>query len=70
MPAVPGRSRLMAASAAMLVLWNVRPAAGQYSPRTGEPHPDFVLPRIDNREAVSLAQLRGRKVLLLHFASW
>ncbi len=45
-------------------------ARAQYQPKVDAPHPDFVLPRIDNREAVSLAQYRGRKVLLIHFASW
>ncbi len=44
-------------------------AAG-YSPRVGESHPDFVLPAITDREPMSLSQFRGRKVLLVHFASW
>ena len=41
-----------------------------YSPRVGEPHPDFVLPAIADRQPVSLSQFRGKKVLLVHFASW
>ena len=45
-------------------------AAQWYSPQVGEPHVDFVLPRIDTREAVSLSQFRGKKVLLIQFASW
>ena len=44
-------------------------AAG-YSPRVGQPHPDFVLPSITDRQPVSLSQFRGKKVLLVHFASW
>lgn len=44
-------------------------AAG-YLPRVGEPHPDFVLPAIADGEPVSLSQFRGKKVLLVHFASW
>jgi hypothetical protein len=44
-------------------------AAG-YSPRVGQPHPDFVLPSITDHEPVSLSQFRGKKVLLVHFASW
>jgi len=44
-------------------------AAG-YSPRVGEPHPDFVLPGIADRKCVSLSQFRGQKVLLINFASW
>ena len=46
------------------------PAAAGYPPRVGERHPDFVLPRIDNGAAVSLSGFRGRKVLLINFASW
>ncbi len=41
-----------------------------YAPEVGEPHPDFILPRLEDRQAVSLAQFRGKKVLLIHFASW
>jgi len=41
-----------------------------YKPTVGKPHADFILPRIDNREPVSLSQYRGRKVVLIHFASW
>jgi hypothetical protein len=43
---------------------------GAYSPRVGEPHPDFTLPNIADGTPVSLSQFRGRKVLLVHFASW
>ena len=53
------------------LLLGTAPANGQgYAPVVGEPHPDFTLPRIDTREAVSLAQFRGKKVLLVQFASW
>jgi hypothetical protein len=44
--------------------------AGSYSPRVGQLHPDFTLPCIVDNEPVSLSQFRGRKVLLIHFASW
>ena len=44
--------------------------ADGYSPRVGQVHPDFTLPGIADRELVSLSQFRGRKVLLVHFASW
>jgi len=44
--------------------------ADGYSPRVGQPHPDFTLPSIADRTPVSLSQFRGRKVLLFHFASW
>jgi hypothetical protein len=47
-----------------------RVAAEPYAPAVGEPHPGFVLPSVADRAPVSLADFRGRKVLLIHFASW
>ena len=44
--------------------------ADGYSPSVGQVYPDFTLPGIADREPVSLSQFRGRKVLLVHFASW
>ncbi len=41
-----------------------------YSPRVGQPHPDFTLPSLADGEPVSLSQFRGQKVLLIHFSSW
>jgi hypothetical protein len=41
-----------------------------YRPRVGEPHVDFVLPSLSDGEPVGLSEFRGRKVLLVHFASW
>ena len=43
---------------------------GTYQPVVGQPHPQVKLPRIDTRDAVSLSDFRGKKVLLIHFASW
>ncbi len=45
-------------------------AAQSYPPQVGTMHPDFVLPEIDSRQPVSLSQFRGKKVLLINFASW
>lgn len=36
----------------------------------GERVPEVELPRIDGRGTVDLGTLRGRKLLLIHFASW
>ena len=41
-----------------------------YSPRVGELHGEFVLPNIADRAPVALSDFRGKKVLLIHFASW
>jgi peroxiredoxin len=44
--------------------------AATYAPKVGERHPDFMLPTIDNRTPTSLSSFRGKKVLLIQFASW
>ncbi len=41
-----------------------------YRPEVGKLHPDITLPSIETRESVSLTAYRGKKVLLIHFASW
>jgi peroxiredoxin len=41
-----------------------------YAPKVGQRHPDFTLPDIANGKAVSLSGFRGKKVLLIQFASW
>ena len=45
-------------------------SAASYAPKVGEKHPDFTLPRIDDGAPVSLSNYRGKKVLLIQFASW
>jgi peroxiredoxin len=45
-------------------------AQAAYAPQVGQTHPDFTLPNIVDRTPVSLSQFRGKKVLLIHFASW
>ena len=42
----------------------------QYKPVVGQPHLDFILPSIDGDKNIQLSDYRGKKVLLLHFASW
>lgn len=56
---------------ALMLCFITIPLLGQsYRPQVGREHPDFLLPRIDNREPVTLSQFRGKKILLIHFASW
>lgn len=45
-------------------------AAGGYAPKVGELHHEFVLPSAVDGTPVGLSQFRGKKVLLIHFASW
>ena len=68
-------NRTVALLATALVVWLVPlPRASaqhdSYRPEVGRPHPEIVLPRIDDGESVSLSGFRGKKVLLIHFASW
>ncbi len=44
--------------------------ASAYRPEVGRQHADFVLPRLGDRRPMSLGQFRGKRVLLVHFASW
>lgn len=57
---------------ALLLLLAVSPllASDNYRPKTGQAHRPFVLPNIETGKPVSLADYRGKKVLLFHFASW
>lgn len=41
-----------------------------YNPVIGQPHPDFLLPNIDSKKPTRLSDYRGKKILLVHFASW
>ncbi len=38
--------------------------------QAGEPLPSLTLPTIDGTGSIDLAELRGKKVLLIQFASW
>ncbi len=64
------RRVLAAISFAGLTFFSASARADGYSPQVGRPHPDFTLPRLADRSAVRLSQFRGRKILLIHFASW
>ena len=60
--------RALALSAALLTC---SAAAAQDLPyRVGEPLPELRLPTIDGRRTIDLTQLRGKRMLLIEFASW
>jgi hypothetical protein len=44
--------------------------AEPYTPQIGQCHPDFTLPDIWTGRQISLSDFLGKKVLLIHFASW
>lgn len=39
-------------------------------PEVGELYPELRLPTIDGSQTISIRGLRGKKVLLIEFASW
>ncbi len=47
-----------------------RGLADSYRPKVGRYHPEIVLPTLEHDRAVALSDYRGKKVLLVHFASW
>jgi peroxiredoxin len=61
---------LALATCGMILGSTSRASAASYAPKVGEKHPDFTLPRIDDDAPVSLSNFRGKKVLLIQFASW
>ena len=63
--------RLQSIAVCLLVaIAGVANAQDRYQPKVGELHPEIVLPNIENQESVALSSFRGKKVLLIHFASW
>jgi hypothetical protein len=61
---------LALATCGMLLGSSSRAPAAPYAPKVGQRHPDFTLPTIGDRAPVSLSNFRGKKALLIQFASW
>jgi hypothetical protein len=61
---------LTIAACGILLGTTSRVSAASYAPKVGERHYDFTLPTIGDRTPVSLSDFRGKKVLLIQFASW
>ena len=63
-------------SLVLAMLLVIAPAFGKldsadgFEPTVGKALADFRLPRIDNGEPKSLSDFRGKKTLLIVFASW
>ncbi|MBX9579015.1 MAG: redoxin domain-containing protein [Gemmataceae bacterium] len=60
------RHSLLAVPAAVLLS---QLALGQ-TPKVGDRHPDFTLPDVAGGKPKTLSDFRGKKVLLVQFASW
>jgi len=56
--------------AAAAVFGSAASAQGLGRIEPGEPFPDLLLPAMEDGEPTSIADLRGRKVVLHVFASW
>lgn len=61
---------IISVAAILLLASDSHAQVANYSPKVGEPHADFILPSIDDGTAIQLSAYRGKKVLLMHFASW
>jgi hypothetical protein len=46
------------------------PTESRVGTAVGEVHPQIVLPDLERRRGWALSQFRGKKVLLVQFASW
>jgi hypothetical protein len=56
-----------------LVLGMPAPVAAQFPPSgftVGEPFPDLAFPAVDGGRPMSMADFRGKRVILHIFASW
>ncbi len=59
--------------AALLAVAAASPAdapAPQVGRKVGNVHAEIVLPSLDGKKTYALSQFRGKKVLLIQFASW
>ena len=64
-------TRIMLATPAVLfLLAALAPTRAGYTPAVGARHPDFILANIADGKPISLSDYRGKKVLLIQFASW
>jgi hypothetical protein len=64
-------TRPLTTIAALLFWVPAAPVMAQgYAPNLGEKHVEFTLPDMQTGKPVSLADFRGKKVLLIQFASW
>ncbi len=61
------RASLLATAAGGFLAVN---AAAQTSWQVGQPLPHVHLPTIDGKEEMDLSSFRGKKLLLIEFASW
>lgn len=61
---------LTALLATALLLTPTAASAGPAQTAVGDPFPDLVFPTVDGEQTVRLSDHRGKRVLLIEFASW
>lgn len=66
----PLRHPFLLALLISLLLSGTAVLAQDYKPVVGEPHPPVVFKTIEHDKVVSLSDYRGKKVVLVNFASW
>lgn len=54
----------------MTLLLGPSALAGPAQTEIGQPFPDLVFPTVDGQQTVRLSDHRGKRVLLIEFASW
>jgi hypothetical protein len=64
------RSRALLLAMPILLATGTPSRAAPYAPKIGQRHADFTLPDIATGKPISLSDFRGKKVLLIQFASW
>ncbi len=63
-------SRPVALASSLVLLLGVASAQENFAPKDGEVFPEMSFPTLDGDGFASLADFRGKKVLLMQFASW
>ena len=60
----------LALASSLALLLSVTPAQENFAPKDGEVFPEMSFPTLDGDGFASLKDFRGKKVLLMQFASW
>ena len=64
------RIRILPILAATILVAASTTTAQKRGAKVGDYHPDYTLPSLANGKPVSLSSFRGKKILLIEFASW
>ena len=67
---MPSPIRPVALAGSFALLLSIAPAQENFAPKEGEVFPELYFPTIDGEGLASLKDYRGKKILLMQFASW